>query len=236
MRKVFWLGLLAVPAILLLTLPARVITPYLDIAEDVRDVQGTIWSGQAVWQQPGQVPLDLDWRWDSGRRWSWQAVGDGVDLSGYWIPANGGTRLEEVSGSVAMKHLDAQVWLANVRPRGQLEIALARVFIADGAPPEIDGSMIWRNARLEGAVHESLGEITVRLVAEDAHQQARIESTEPGAVQIRGTIEFGVEDYQLDLWLRASPNRPELVRQIAWLGEPQPDGQVRIELGGMLGW
>lgn len=236
MRKIFWLGLLALPVIVLLTLPARVVAPHLEIGEDVRDVQGTIWSGQAIWQQPGLLPVDLHWRWDSGRRWSWQASGDGVELTGYWVAANAGTRLDEVSGSVAMERLDAQAWLANVRPRGRLEIALERAFIADHQPPEIDGSMIWRNARLEGAVHEPLGEITVRLMSGDAHQQARIESTEPGAVQIRGTIEFGVDDYRVDLWLRASPDRPELARQIAWLGEPQPDGQVRIKLSGMLGW
>jgi general secretion pathway protein N len=236
MRKLLWLVLLAIPLVIVVTLPARVVAPRLPIGEDVRDVQGTLWDGEAVWQQPGFAPLDVSWHWAGGRTWSWQARGIGVDLSGNWRLNAGATELTAVRGAIEMNRLDARVWLVNARPRGHLELDVERALIAEGRPPEIDGRLIWRNARLEGAVQESLGEITVRLDSQAQGQVARVESTEPGAIQVRGGIELGAERYEVDLMLRASADRPELLRQIAWLGEPQPDGQVRVHLSGALGW
>ncbi|MEE4303217.1 MAG: type II secretion system protein N [Wenzhouxiangella sp.] len=236
MRKIIWLVVLAIPLVVIVTLPARVIVPRLEIGEDVRDVQGTMWDGRAVWQQPGFAPLDVQWNWDGGRSWSWQANGVGVDLGGQWRLSAGATELSDVTGRIEMNRLDARMWLVNARPRGHVELDVQRAVIAEGQPPEIDGELVWRDARLEGAVQESLGEITVRLDSREQGQRARVESTEPGAIQVRGDIELGAERYDVDLWLRASADRPELLRQIAWLGEPQPDGQVRVRLSGALGW
>ncbi len=236
MRKILWLVLLAVPVLIVVTLPARVIVPQLEIGEDVRDVQGTMWKGEAVWQQPGFVPLDVNWRWAGGRRWDWQVRGSGVDLGGEWRLSGAATELAGVSGRIEMDRLDARMWLVNARPRGHVDLEVDRAVLADGRPPEIDGRLVWRDARLEGTVHESLGEITVRLDSRAQGQRARVESSEPGAIQVRGDIELGAERYEVDLWLRASADRPELLRQIAWLGEPQPDGQVRVRLSGALGW
>ncbi|RFF28506.1 MULTISPECIES: type II secretion system protein N [unclassified Wenzhouxiangella] len=236
MRKLLWLILLAVPLVIVVTLPARVVVPRLDVGEEVRDVQGTLWRGEAVWQQPGFAPLDVNWRWDSGRDWSWQARGDGVELDGQWRLNTGATELTAVTGTIDMNRFDARLWMVNARPRGHVELDVARALIAEGQPPEIDGRLVWRDARLEGAVQESLGEITVRLDSRQQGQRARVESTESGAIQVRGGIELGAERYDVDLWLRASADRPELLRQIAWLGEPQPDGQVRVQLSGALGW
>lgn len=236
MRKLLWLVALAVPLVIVLTLPARVIIPTMEIGDDVRNVQGTLWGGEAVWQQPGVAPLDIAWDWSGGREWTWQAKGVGVDLDGRWRLRAGTTELTGISGRIDMNRLDVRTWLINARPRGYAELDIARALIAEGRPPEVDGRIVWRDARLEGTVQESLGEITMTLDPGDGGQLARIESTEPGALMLRGTIELGAERYDVDLWLRASADRPELLRQIAWLGEPQPDGQVRIQLSGALGW
>lgn len=236
MRKILWLIVLAIPLVVVITLPARVIVPHTAIGEDVRDVQGTIWNGQALWRQPDFTPLNIDWRWDGGRNWAWQASGPGVNLHGKWRLNAGVTELIDVVGTIEMNRLDARLWLINARPRGHIELDVERALINEGQPPEIDGRLVWRDARLEGTVHESLGEITVQLDSQEQGQRARIESTEPGAIQVRGGIELGAQRYRVDLWLRASADRPELLRQIAWLGEPQPDGQVRIQFSGALGW
>lgn len=236
MRKILWLVLLAVPVVVVVTLPAALVVPRLEVGEQVSDVQGTLWRGEAVWRQPGFAPLDVDWRWDGGRNWRWQASGTGVDLAGGWRLTGGGSELGDVVGTIDMNRLDARLWFVNARPRGQAEVDIGRAVIADGQPPRIEGEIVWRNARLEGTVHESLGEITVSLSHDSGEQVARVASTQPGAIQISGDIELGAERYAVDLWLRASSDRPELARQIAWLGEPQPDGQVRVQLSGALGW
>lgn len=238
MRRLLWLLVLVVPVLIIVTLPARVVVPRLEVGENVRHVQGTLWKGRAVWRQPGFVPLDIDWAWDGGRRWKWHARGAGVDLEGHWLPRPGATLLNDVAGRVDIERLDAHAWLLNARPAGQLAVDIRRALVADGSVPQIDGRLVWENARLEGTVHESLGEVTVELEARPGQdsQTAQVASTKPGAVQVRGAIELGQKRYEVDLWLRASSDRSELLRQLVWLGEPQPDGQVRIRLDGGLGW
>lgn len=236
MRKVLWLAILAVPLIVVITLPARIVFSWLDVPEGVSQVRGTVWSGHAQWRQPGKGPLYLEWRWDSGSVWRWQARNDDTGLQGQWRPGGSGLNLSEVRGQVELSRIDLDYWLINTRPRGFLEIDIERADIAPDRPPEIAGRVIWRDARLEGALHEPLGEIVIDLGSDPGQQRARIESRQPAPVMVRGTIELGIDDYVVDLWLRASSERPDLASQIARMGEVQSDGQVRIHLRGALGW
>lgn len=236
MRKILWLALLAIPVIVLVTLPARVVLPWLDVPEGFNQVQGTVWSGRAQWRQPGQSPIRLEWRWRGGRNWRWQAEGVDTHLEGGWQPVSAGLSLTDIEGRLGLERVDLDYWLVNARPRGYLDVAIDRAQLVEGQVPEIAGRVTWREARLEGAVHESLGEIGVDLVHENGNQSIRVESLRPASVQVRGRIELDAERYQVDLWLRASSDRPDLVSQLSRMGEMQPDGQVRIQLRGMLGW
>lgn len=236
MRKILWLVLLAVPVVIVVTLPAGVLTSRLDLSDEIENVRGTVWRGQARWMQPGHAPLEMQWRWRGGRTWQWQASGDGTDLRGRWQPAGSGLQMSEISGRVAVARIDLDQWLINTRPRGFLELDIERFEHTEGRPPVIDGDVTWREARLEGAVHESLGEIAVTLEPSDTGQAARIRSISPAPVSLRGTIDLGPDHYEIDLWLRASGDRPDLAGQLARLGEVQGDGQVRIRRRGLLGW
>ncbi len=236
MRKIVWLAVLAVPLIVLATLPARVVLSFLDTPEGISQVQGSVWSGQAQWRQPGHVPMRVDWRWRGGRQWRWQAEGADTLLQGRWQPTASGLALTEVEGQLALDRVDLAYWLINARPRGHLEVALERAVIVPGQVPEIAGEVTWKEARLEGAIHESLGEIGMNFSQRDGMQIVRVESLRPASVQVRGRIDLDASHYDVDLWLRASSDRPDLGSQLARLGEMQPDGQVRMQLRGMLGW
>ncbi len=236
MRKILWLALLAIPVIILLTLPARVVLPWMDVPEGLSQVQGTVWSGRAQWRQPGQSPIRLEWRWRGGRNWRWQAEGVDTRLEGGWRPVSSGLSLTDIEGRMGLDRVDLAYWLINARPRGYLDVALERAQVVAGQVPDIAGRVIWREARLEGAVHESLGEIGLNLVHENGAQIIRVESLRSASVQVHGRIDLDAERYQVDLWLRASSDRPDLVSQLSRMGELQPDGQVRMQLRGMLGW
>jgi hypothetical protein len=236
MRKIVWLAVLAIPLIVLATLPARVVLSFLELPEGIGQIQGSVWSGQAHWRQPGHTPMRIDWRWRGGSRWHWQAEGADTRLQGRWQPTASGLALSGVEGQLALDRVDLTHWLINARPRGHLEVALERAVIAPGQVPEIAGQMTWREARLEGAIHESLGEIGMAFSHRDGAQLVRVESLRPASIQVRGRIDLGASHYEVDLWMRASSDRPELVSQLARLGEMQPDGQVRMQLRGMLGW
>lgn len=234
MRKVVLLAVLALPIVLLLTLPVSLIAPRLDLPEGVGQLRGTLWSGSARLQQPGQVPLNLEWRWRGGRHWSWQASDGRTRLEGRWRPS-GDLVLEDLRGQIDLERVDLGYWLAATRPTGYLAVDLAEARLGGGRAPYLLGSMVWEQARLEGSVHERLGRIGLDFEPQPDRLVARINSLEPAPIQVRGQIEADAERYQLDLWLRASPDRPDLGREIGVLGERQPDGQVRLRLSGALG-
>lgn len=236
MRKILWLALLAVPLIVLATFPARVVISWLDVPEGIEQVRGSVWDGHAQWRQPGRSPLHLSWRWNGGTNWRWKAANGATDLQGLWHPGGSGLELSGIHGQLELSRIDLDYWLINTRPRGFLEVDIASADIVPGRSPEISGRVLWREARLEGAVHESLGEISIELSPDSGRQTARVQSRQPAAVRVRGTIEMDAESYSVDLWLRADRDRPDLAGQLARLGEIQPDGQVRIRLSGALGW
>src|SRR5690625_5322547 len=102
MRRLLWLLVLDIPVLIIVTLPARVVVPRLEVGENVRHVQGTLWKGRAVWRQPGFVTLDIDWEWDGGRGWKWHARGDGVELGGRWMSRPGVSRLVVAAGRIVI--------------------------------------------------------------------------------------------------------------------------------------
>ncbi|MEE4330922.1 MAG: type II secretion system protein N [Wenzhouxiangella sp.] len=250
MRKFVWLGLLAVPIILALTLPVSVVLPLFDPPDALDRVRGTVWSGNAQWRQPGQVPLALRWSWSGGRRWTWRAENGRTRLEGEWRLGAGGA-VEAVSGILDLERVDLDHWLYATRPVGYLDLAIDRARLRSGQVPRIEGRAIWEEAGLEGSVHERLGLVEIEFEPGDAgrddnsddsgdasgdkRQRARIQSLDPAPVQVRGTIEADARTYWIDLWLRAAGDRPDLARQIGALGERQADGQVRLRFQGALG-
>src|SRR5690625_945840 len=132
---------LVIPGLIIVTLPARVVVPRLEVGENVRHIQGTLWKGRAVWRQPGFVPLDIDWAWDGGRRWKWHARGVGVELEGHWLPRPGATLLADVAGRIDIDRLDARGWLLTARPAGPLAGEIRRALVAVGSRTEIDGRL-----------------------------------------------------------------------------------------------
>ena len=236
MRKIVWLVVLAIPLIVLVTLPARVVLSFLEVPDGIGQVQGSVWSGQAQWRQPGHAPMRIDWTWRGGTHWRWHAEGADTRLEGRWQPVTSGLALSDVTGQVAMDRVDLTYGRINARPRGHLEVALDNALIVPGQAPDIDGKVTWREARLEGAVHESLGEVGMTFERRDGTQIVRVESLQPASVHVRGRIDVDAGHYDVDLWLRVSSERPDLVSQLARIGQAQPDGQVRLQLRGALGW
>jgi hypothetical protein len=229
------LVLVAVPIIVLLTLPVAVLLPLANAPEALDQPRGTIWSGGASWTQPGHAPLKIDWRWRGGRRWNWRAEDSLTRLAGHWRPGRG-IQLSDVQGEVALDRVDIEAWLPGSRPRGRLSVNLPAVVLVRGHSPRIEGRLVWENARLDGALHEELGRIEVRLSATPERQRASIRSLEPAPIQVDGQIEAGVRDYELALWLTPAPGRDDLARELSRLGPLDEQGRAHVQLRGALGW
>lgn len=235
MRRLIVLALVAIPIIVLLTLPVAVVLPLANVPEALDQPRGTIWSGGARWSQPGHAPLLIEWRWRGGRDWHWQAEDIQTRLSGLWRPGRG-VQLADLQGELALERVDIEAWLPGSRPRGHLAVDLPAVELVRGQSPRIDGRLVWENARLEGALHESLGRIEVRLWSTPERQQASIRSLQAAPIQVEGQIEAGVREYELQLWLTPATGREDLARELARLGPLDEQGRAHIQLRGGLGW
>lgn len=236
--RVFGLVLLAVLVLLIAliaTLPASLMLGLFDAPENLQRPEGSVWSGQARWHQPGQQPLPLRWRWRRGLVWEWQASDRGTELYGLWRPATA-LNLPEVQGRLAIERVDLGQWLRVSRPQGFLEFSLEQVELGDGRLPQAIGEVLWRDAGLAGAIQESLGEIRLRPQATAEGLRIEVDSLRPASIRVRGHLLLQADEYQLDLWLRAEQARPELQQALGDLGELQPDGQVRLRFRGASGF
>ncbi len=235
MRKWVVLALIAVPLLIVLTLPAALIIPRFDPPPAMSSYGGTIWSGNARWVQAGQVPMRLTWRWSGGLTWRWEAMDTTSQLQGEWRPGDT-TDLSNITGRLDLDRVDLAHWLVATRPAGYLDLAIDSAILQTGEVPQVHGQVIWEQARLEGSIQESLGRIQIELEHKDGQQLARLRSLDPAPIQVRGEIVTDADSYSADIWLRASNDRPDLAAQIGALGERQSDGQVRLRVRGALGW
>ncbi len=235
MRKLLVLALIAVPVLVIVTLPAALVVPRFDPPAAMGSYRGTIWSGGARWLQPGQVPMQLTWRWSGGWTWRWEAADATSRLQGQWQPGDA-VSLSDITGQLDLARVDLAYWLVATHPSGYLDLAIDSAVLQAGEVPQVTGQVIWAQARLEGSIQESLGRITIELEHDNGQQLARLRSLDPAPIQVRGQIVADADSYAADIWLRASRDRPDLAAQIGGLGERQSDGQVRLRVNGALGW
>jgi len=88
-----------------------------------------------------------------------------------------------------------------------------------------EARLVWRNARIGGAVPFDLGEVRTTLVADGATMSGPL-TNEGGSVALRGEWALR-ENEALTLALRVTPRRPdqvELARWLAAVGTPDGDG------------
>lgn len=236
-KRIWLLPVLLIPVLILMTFPAAVVLPRLDLPPNLARISGTVWSGSAHWQQAGWQPLDVRWRWQGGREWRWEASGGDTFLQGRWMPGNS-TFLPVLSGQLELERLDLAHWLSVARPVGVLEMDLSDVVLAASGALQANGRMVWREAGLRGAIREALGDIEILFDHGDAGAEQiklSVQSLSPAPIQVRGSIVMNAARYDADLWLRAAPGRGDLTASLAAIGDLQPDGQVRLRLGGSTG-
>ncbi len=231
------IGLAILAGLLLATLPARMMVSVVDPADDMglRQVQGTLWWGEGRLQRPGREALQANWRWSPPLAWQWELEGEDVDLRGSAFPAfDRSLEMREVTGTIDARRLDIDAWLPNVVPAGDFVLDISHIRYEKGRVTGLEGQVTWYNGYLHGAIEESLGTIEILFEPGEAGFEAGIRSVDLAPITVRGRLVLEGGNYEADLWLRAEAGRPELARQLARIGERQPDGQVRLRQSGRL--
>ena len=236
-KRIWLVPVLLIPVLILVTLPAAVVLPRLDLPANLAQIGGTVWSGGAHWQQAGWQALDVRWRWQGGREWHWDVSGGETRLHGRWQLGKPSV-LPEIGGQLELARLDLAHWLSIARPGGVLELDVSDVVFAGLGAMQARGRMIWREAELRGAIQESLGDIEILINEAEVGVEGihlAVESLTPAPIQVRGSIAMNADRYDADLWFRTAPGRSDLTASLAAIGDLQPDGQVRLKLGGSTG-
>lgn len=235
MRKLILLAILAIPVAIAVTLPARMAAHFLDLPPQLDRFSGTIWNGQALWRQPQQTPVTVQWRWRPPARWQWQASGGATELEGTLSGLVGSPVLEAVTGQVETQRLDLGYWLPGTRALGRLDVDLNTIRLAAAPAGGVSGRIIWEQAELVGSINAGLGR--VRVVFEpESDLIARFESVEAADIQLSGHFSRAGAEYRLDAWLEAAAHRPDLRQPLARVGAADADGRVHVRYQGPLGW
>lgn len=228
--------LLALLVVIAVTVPASLLVSLFDPDDELRlrQVEGSLWQGQSRMQQTGRSPANLSWKFSPPLEWRWNLEDEGMNLDGTARPGASILVLKDVKGTIRANRLDLADWLPNTVPVGELNVALDHSHFSDGNIRNIQGQLRWMDAGLRGAIEENLGQIDIHLETDPSGITGRIQSASPAPVTVRGSLHIHEGVYEIDLWLRSEPGRPELARQLGRLGERQPDGQVRLQRQGRL--
>ncbi len=119
---------------------------------------------------------------------------------------------------------------------GRLEGRLERLEVAAGRPQAADGVLLWRGARTRLPSDAALGDLQLRLetTAEGIH--GRFRDSGQGPLALSGTLQLDPQgQWRLSLQLTPREGRQSpLGRLLAFLGRPDAQGRVRLDLQGRL--
>ncbi len=232
------LGILLIALMVLVALPAKLIVDQqlLPPALQIDGVSGRWWSGQAA---------SVTWYGQPRGRLNWQfSFPDTVNFS----LNNGKTEIrsaaklkpllagrkqavfETVKGQIQADELPLPV--EGIELHGELVFNLSEFRAARNRQLNLDGNVIWHQARISGNVALDLGQVDIHLKPQGQQTAIDLANNNSGDVLLTGSGTFAADRYQLQLHLRAGFGKDHLRRQLAQLGELNPDGSTTISLQG----
>lgn len=247
MRRLLWLllALLLVGGALLAFLPAEFAVRMLaDRLGPVRleGVAGTVWNGRAASVLlDGQSLGALSWQLSP-----WPLLQGAVDadlrLDGPRYGIDGHVRrqgdrvvLEPMQLRFPAARLEPALDIPALSLQGDVTVEIERGELRGGYPASLAGTATWPDAAVSGAANASLGTLVAEF--DSPPEGGRVTgsvSDRGGPLIVDGTFEAGLLGYALDVRMTPRAPDPRLREALGWLGEPQPDGSVRLEVVGRL--
>lgn len=243
--RLLWILLPGYAVFLAATLPAGWVTQRITAANpaiQVYGVQGSVWQGRAAalvvrgWRIDDIAWELSSWRLLTGQaRLHWQATGatlhgDGVLWRRLWGDELG---LEEVHVRLPVAAVTRLMQLPGINPQGTLRIDLDQLRASGQWTQALGGTLTWERAALSDTL--LLGDIRAELGMQEQEIQALIKD-QGGPVAIDGLLRIKPDGaYRLEAALGARDSNDDgLNATLRLLGQPGPDGRVRVEQTGHL--
>ncbi len=232
------LGLVLLLLMLAAALPAKLLirAERLPPALRIDGISGQWWSGQAAlvtwYDQPrGQ----LSWRYQFPDAVKFR-LGDGLNEVRSTISLSTllGNQNQVVFRQLAGQWQAAQLppVMQAVRLEGELVFNLSEVRAVQNQRLNLTGHIIWHQARLSGGVALDLGQVDIAAQPQQQETAINLTNNNSGDVLLTGKGILAADHYALELNLRAGFGRDELRRQLALLGQLNPDGSSTLRLSG----
>ena len=247
MKKRYYL-LTAILAYLIFTLAMFPAQPVVTLINDkttatLSGVSGSIWDGHAHSIDVEGIRLS-DTHWNM-KAWKLLIGRAALDID---------TRLEDeaisgeigasLTGTVFANTLNGRISadtvtrLANIpmaQLSGMIDIAVEHISWSLGELPEVDGTLVWKDASVTVAETASLGEVSIVITQQDDSLRADV-NNDGGDIELKGEASLNPEaDYEANIRFKptASASR-NLRRSLGLFAEPQGDGSFLLKNSGSL--
>ncbi len=234
------IGLILLLVMILVALPAKLIVNQnlLPPALKIDGVSGRWWSGQAAsvtWY--GQPRGRLNWQFSFPDNVAF-SLNNGINeirSEAKLAPLLSGQQqavFQAVKGQLQASELPLSQSLNGVSLHGELVFNLSELRATRNQQLNLNGNVIWHQARLSGSVALDLGQVDIHLSPQAEVTNLKLSNNNSGDVLITGAGTFAVDHYDLKLHLRAGFGKDQLRKQLSQIGELNPDGSITLALEG----
>lgn len=242
----FALALVLILALVATFLPASTALNLLgDRLRDVRmeGVSGSVWNGRADALSVRERALGaFTWKLSPWALFARRIDAD-ISLDGPELKADGFVSVSG-PGSLSLRGMRASVDAQRLQPvldipalmlMGRVEFDLRELVIDRYFPARVEGSALWREARVGGAADALLGDIRADFASAGPGSIEGTVSDDGGPLIIEGgRFSAGLQGLNAEATLRARDGDAAVQRALQFIGAPQADGSSRLEIRGQL--
>lgn len=216
-----------------------------DRMRDVRmeGVSGSVWNGRAdaltVRERAlGAFTWTLSPRALLSRRVDADITLDGPELKAdgfVSLSGPGSLQLRGMRASVDAQRLQGVLDVPALVFQGRVEFDLRELVVDQYFPAKVEGSALWRDARVGGSADARLGDIRADFATEGVGAIAGTVTDSGGPLSIEGgRFSAGLQGISAEATLRARDGDAAVLRALQYIGQPQDDGSSRLEIRGRL--
>ncbi len=211
----------------------------------IQNIEGSIWSGKASnldiagesidtlhWQLnllpllTGTLSLDIQGKSAAGSLQARVDLGSATQIDASDIT---GKLHAEAFNGIIVKSLPIPIML-----RGEIRPEIESLHYVKGKELNIDGTIHWQQASLEGVQSLPLGEVKITSASKNTGSTIRLENSK-GVLDIDGNLQLnGDGSYNLQFGLLNSSNRPDIDTILRMVGKADATGRYVIRKNGKL--
>jgi len=209
-------------------------------------IRGTIWNGHADGVSLfGQDLGELDWQALKRPLLSRELVADvrikgtEIDLAGVLTRrADGSVRAEGLRFSIPASRFEALLERPGLHLLGTVSGTLEDATLMTASITHAQGTARWSGVGAEGEVEAHFGDLLFDFASQaDGSVGGRVRDDGSGPVAVDGRFSLRVPSISGEAILRSRDGDPATLELLRELGDPQPDGSVRVVVqGGAARW